>query len=303
MNERDLRYFFFFLILIFQGIILWILFSKSLEIDGDIGVYLNMIGGYREMDNVEPASIAIFKMISLFPEEIHLGLLFGLVFLLSIIESWIVFVNTKGSYIWLIFFSLAIVPFFHAINLRTGFGMFLLFLTFRYTISLLLTPFFHSSFVPLIVGFRFKLSFKQLIILGGMGALIGITLFILVSDKINSYLGYYAPENGITGVTVEILLLLTFALLLKRKYRLVSSILWYRILFTIISIAMISVKVAIISSRFVTMGYLILLIIVMSSERKASEIEFSVLDLLFYFSFTGLILFRVYRTLTMFGFV
>ncbi|MGA6119751.1 hypothetical protein [Sphingobacterium anhuiense] len=301
MDVKDFRYFFFFQFLILQGVLIWILFDRSLEIEGDIGVYLNMIAGTRDMDNIEPASYLIFTLIGFLPTDVHFSVLYSLVFGLSIIESWIVFKNTNGSLIWMLFFSLAIVPFFHAINLRTGFGMFILFLTFRSNLSLIATSFFHSSFIPLIIGFRLKLSIKQLLFIGSVATLIGITLYVLVSDKFNAYMGYYAPEDSVFGVTVEIFWILTFSFILMNKYQINSKILWYRIFYSLIFISLISLNVAIISSRFVTMSYLLLLIIAMNSDKRISDLKVSVLDILFYLFLAGLILFRLYRIITMFG--
>ena len=304
MVDKNLRYFLLILFLLFQGIIILVLFNKSIEIDGDIIPYLKIIGGDINIEyDIEPISLLIFKTIGLFPINFHFSILYLFIYLLCIIESWIVFKNTNGSILWIIFFTIVIVPFFHAINLRTGFGMFFLFLFYSSWWVLIITPLFHASFFPLLSGIRFKLSFKRVLIIIILSAVIGLIMFSLIAGKLVTYYGYYTDEESVTGVLIEILCLVLFSYFLKKKYQLQSSILWYRILVFVLLISIVSFRLAIISSRFVTITYLILLMIRLNSVEIKKITILTINNFFFYFLFVGLILFRLYRIVTMFGFI
>jgi hypothetical protein len=280
-----------------------VLFNKSLDIDGDIVPYLKIIGGDINIEyDIEPFSLLVFKVIGFFPLKIHFLILYLFIFSLCIIESWIVFRDTNGSLLWIIFFTLVIVPFFHAINLRTGFGMFFLFLFYNYTWCLILIPFFHASFIPILTGFKVKISFKTLVVLILLSIIIILVMFTLISGKLANYYGYYAEDESVIGVLAEILLLGFFFSIMKKKYQLISKISWYRVLFFVLLIAIISFRIAIISSRFVTLAYLILLMIRLNSKKIEQIKTLTFVNILFFSFFFILILFRVYRVCTMFGF-
>jgi hypothetical protein len=303
MISKNIKYIIFIFLVLAQGILLYFLFLESLIIDGDINTYLKIIGGDINIEfDIEPLSFLIFKVIGFFPVDLHFFILYFSIFLMCVIESWIIFKAIKGSLLWIFFFSLAIVPFFHAINLRTGFGMFFLFLFFKYKWSLFLSPFFHASFFPLLAGFKFKISVKTIVFLLTFSILLILLLFSLISGKLSNYLGYYTENESVIGIFIEISLLVVFFFLLKKNYQLKSNILWYRILFLVLFIAFISLRVAIISSRFITLAYLIILIVRMNSI-KIEKIEKGYLsNFVFFFFFFVLLLFRVYRISTMFGF-
>lgn len=304
MLFKNLRYFFLILFVLLQGVIILMLFNKSIEIDGDIVPYLKIMGGDINIEyDIEPFSLLLFKTIGLFPLKLHFLLLFLFIYLLCIIESWIVFKNTNGSILWIFFFTIVIVPFFHAINLRTGFGMFFLFLFYNHLWVLIITPFFHASFFPLLTGIKFRVSFKNIFLIVLLCTAIALVMFSLVAGKLENYYGYYVEGESVVGVLMEILCLVLFSYFLKKKYKLESSILWYRVLFFVLLITTISFRLAIISSRFVTLTYLILLMIRLNSVEIKKDKLFVINDIVFYLLFTGLILFRVYRIVTMFGYI
>lgn len=304
MMFKNIKYFLFLLFVLLQGIIILVLFYKSLEIDGDIVSYLKIMRGDINFEyDIEPFSLLVFKVIGLFPLKIHFFILYLFIFSLCIIESWIIFKDTNGSLLWIIFFTLVIVPFFHAINLRTGFGMFFLFLFYNYTWCLILFPFFHASFFPLLTGFKVKISFKTLVVLSLFGIAISLMMYSLISGKLESYFGYYAEDESVAGVLVEIFLLGIFSFIMKKKYQLNSNILWYRVFFFVLLIAVISFRIAIVSSRFVTLAYLIILIVRLNSKKTEKMKALTVINILFFCFFFILVLFRIYRVFTMFGFL
>jgi hypothetical protein len=303
MIFKNLKYFLFILFVLLQGIIILVLFKKSLDIDGDILSYLKIMGGDINFEyDIEPFSLIVFKVIGLFPIKNHFLILYLFIFALCIIESWIIFKETKGSLLWIIFFTFVIVPFFHAINLRTGFGMFFFLLFYNYTWSLILTPFFHTSFFPLLSGFKAKISFKTLVVLFILAIVISSEMFVLISGKLESYYGYYTEDESVAGVLVEIFLLGIFFFIMKKKYKLNSNILWYRVFFFVLLIAAISFRIAIVSSRFITLAYLIILIVRLNSKKIEKMKALTIVNILFFSFFFMLIVFRIYRVFTMFGF-
>lgn len=303
--RRNLEYFVFCLLILLQGLIVYGLFIKSIQIDGDIVPYLKIIASDINLEyDIEPISLLLFKIIGLFPFSSHFLLLYLFICFLCVVESWIVFKNSQGSILWLFFFTIAIVPFFHAINLRTGFGMFFLFVFYkRKSIwPLIITPFFHASFAPLLLGIKFKISIKNIIIIIFLTLLLGLIMYNLVFGKLETYYSYYVEGESFLGVAVEVFFLIVFSYFLRKKYNLNSSVLWYRILFFILLIASVSFKLAVISSRFVTFAYLILLMIRLNSTEINKIKMLTINNIFFYTSFVSLILFRVYRIVTMFGF-
>jgi len=303
MVNRGFSYFFILLFILVQGIILVILFNKSIQIDGDIISYLKIMAGDLNSEfDVEPLSLLIFKTIGIFPTQLHLTFLTLFIYLLCIVESWIIFKKTNGSLLWILFFTFAVIPFFHAINLRTGFGMFFLLLFYEYSWSIIFVPFFHASFFPLLIGIKFKLSFRAILSVLILSIVLGLVLYSLVFVKLETYFGYYNEDGSTLGVLLEIFALTFFSFFLAKKYKLKSHILWYRILFSVLVIACASYKIAIISSRYVTLAYLIILIIRLSSNEIKKNNNWTINNFLFFLSFSILISFRIYRVVTMFGF-
>ena len=302
---KNIRFISFIFFIFLQGSIVLLLFNKSLEIDGDIVNYLKFIAGGVdiEYEDIEPASLIVFKIIGVFPNQLQFIFLFLIIFCLMIIESVIVYKNTQFSLLWVIFFTICVVPFFHAINLRTGFGMFFLFLFYKNIWGILLTPFFHSSFFPVLFGIRFKPSIINIFLIILSIMILGSVLRNLILNKISAYYGYYLDGESTYGLLVEIICIIIFTINLKKKYKLVSTISWYRFLFFIVLISLISIKLAMISSRFVTLVYLILLMIRINSIEINNKNYFSTNNISFYSLFCVLILFRIYRIVTMFGFI
>jgi hypothetical protein len=297
-----LTYLIFLLFILLQGVVLLILFNQSIIIDGDMIQYLSLIkNGPDETVDFEPASLLIFKLIGLFSINFHFFLLFCFILTLSTIESWIVFKKTRGSILWLLFFSLTIMPFFHAINLRTGFGMFFLFLLFENYMSVLVVPLFHASYIPLIAGINVKSSKKN--ILFGFILIILFTLIFtsLITSKVHTYYSYYSEGDFSISMIIEIFCLFLFSIFLKEKYKLTSKIIWYRIFYIVLIISLISFNFPIFSSRFLTLSYLILLFIRLNSGKNNNK-NFAI-NLFFIIFIFIIIFFRIYRILTMFGFL
>lgn len=304
MVFKNFRYFFLILFILLQGLVIFVLFNKSIQIDGDLVTYLKIIGGDINIEyDIEPFSILIFKTIGVFPSYLHFLLLYIFTYILCIVECWIVFKNTKGSILWVIFFTIVIVPFFHAINLRTGFGLFFLFLFYDSFWGIILTPFFHTSLFPVLSGVKFKISIKSLIIAMLFCVLILIVLFTMISSKLENYYGYYEEGASVFGVLAEILFLIIFYFFIKKKYILKSQFQWDRVLILVLFISLISFRFAIISSRFITIAYLILLLIRLNSNKINKDKNFTLNNSLFYFLFLLLVFFRIYRIITMFGYL
>jgi hypothetical protein len=301
MFFKNFRYLFFLLFILIEGVIIYLLFNQSIQIDGDISTYLKIIGNDINTEyDIEPFSLIIFKAIGFFPFNFHFLILLFFIYFICIIESWIVFKKTNGSLLWIIFFIIVILPFFHAINLRTGFAIFFLLLFYDKNWGIILTPFFHTSFSPIIYGFKFSL--KTFIIILLISVLTGIILFSMISGKLLTYYEYYKESESVLGVLVEIFILFLFHIFLKKKYILKSKLFWYRVFYLILFIALFSFKFAIISSRFITIAYFILLLIRINSIHIKKHNLFEINNLYFYFFFILLITFRFYRISTMFGF-
>ena len=302
MVNKNSTYFFLSSIILFQATLVFWLFNRSLQIDGDILSYLKIMANGTNTDFViEPFSIIIFRIIGIFPEYLHFAILYVFICFLCAVESWIIFKFSNNSFLWLLYFTLAILPFFHAINLRTGFGMFFLFLFFNYKGSIYFAPFFHASYFPLILGIRIKLSAISIFAVTLAVFFAGLVLYSLVAVKLETYIGYYNEEGSSLGVLVEILLLFIFTYLFLKNYDYRSNIHWLRILIFVLLIAFLSYKIAIISSRFVTLAYLILMIIRLQSKKKITKESITLNYFLFLVTFFALVAFRVYRVTTMFG--
>ena len=303
MVYKNFSYLFLLLFLLLQGIIILVLFNKSIQIDGDIVSYLKiMLGDINSEFDVEPLSLLIFRTIGFFPISFHFHILYSFIYILCIIESWIIFMKTKGSLLWIFFFTLAVLPFFHAINIRTGFGMFFLILSFKYAWSVIFIPFFHASFIPLLIGIKFKISVQTIFALALLFLLSGFVLYALISVKLETYFGYYNEDGSSIGVLAEIFLLGIFAFFVKKKYSFEAKILWFRILFVVLLIAGISFQIAIISSRFVTLAYLVILLIRLNSVEIKKKNNLTINNIFFFIFFFVLVSFRIYRVITMFGF-
>jgi hypothetical protein len=304
MCLKDAKYGLFFMIILFQGIIILILFNRSIEIEGDIYTYLKIIGGDFYIDyDIESVSLVVFQGLGLFPRENHFLVLYLVVLLATIFESWIIFKYTNGSILWLLFFSFGIVPFFYAVNLRSGFGMFFLFLFFKHTWSLFVSSFFHVSYFPFLAGFKGRISFKSFVVILVIVVVLIISMFSLISGKLLTYYGHYSNDESVLGVLVELSLIAIFVFLMKKRYKIDSKILWYRVLFLVFFIAVISFRIAIISTRFITLVYMILLLVRLNSKKLEGDGLLTVVNLLFYVFFAVLILVRIYRVSTMFGFL
>ncbi|SMO61525.1 hypothetical protein [Solitalea koreensis] len=301
-SVKSFRFLVFILIVLIEGFILFALFNQSIAIEGDVVAYLNLARGIiNEGDVFEPASFFLFKLIGLFPLELHFLLLFSLVYSLSILESWAILKKTN-SILWLLFFVFSIMPFAHAINIRTGFGAFFIILFYNSLWAVFVLPFFHASFLPLVLGWKINFSRFKFFIVLVIGLLIASILISIVSNKLITYYGYLSLDGSILGLITEILLLALFIYYFKKKYTVKSHLLWNRVLYIVLGVAIITIPLAIISSRFVTLTYLLILILRLNSFKKNKK-KGTMNGLIYLILFGSLIAFRIYRVLTMFGYV
>lgn len=297
----------FLILVIFQAGILYLLFQRSIETNGDIVAYLEVVKGNLSdlAFDFEPISFLIFKIIGIFPERLHFFLLYfvSLAGLLS--ANFVIFSKTKNSISWIIFYGTCVMPFACAINLRTGYGfLFLLLFGFR-KITVLTMPLFHVTLGSFLLALRVKfnlLSFMAvLLIMSGLFYFLGN----LIINKVSSYLLYYLQGESIIGIIVELAVLGLFTFCFLRVYQHSNKYVWIRVLLMLFIVSLIFSPIAVISSRFITLIYFVIIMMRINSSKKnhKSMSRFSFKNVLFSFLFLGLILFRFYRTVTMFGYL
>jgi hypothetical protein len=301
-----LKLFVFISFLLIQGFLLLILFQRSIEIKGDILNYLEFISGNPsdQTFNFEPISIAIFKFIGLFPETWHFNILYFVSFLSICTSNLLIFKKTNKSLFWIVFYSICVMPFANAINIRTGYGLtFLLYFVSRKN-AFYWAPFFHVSLSTLLLGMKFKIKFKSVIVLCFITGLLFYFLKDLIINKLSSYLLYYIQGESVFGIIFEIFLLFSFSLLFFKKYRPTNGYIWLRVLIFLFLLATIFSPIAIISSRFISLIYFALILMRVSSTHYDKIISKSsaIRNLLFGVFFLGLIFIRFYRVATMFGY-
>jgi hypothetical protein len=295
------------LLVIIQAGILYLLFQKSIETNGDIVDYLEVVKGNLSdlAFDFEPISFLIFKVIGIFPESLHFSLLYFVSLAGLLTANFVIFSKTRNSISWIIFYGICVMPFACAINLRTGYGfLFLLLLGFR-KITLLTMPLFHVSLGSLLLALRVK--FNLLSITTVLVILTGLFYFFgnLIINKVSSYLLYYLQGESIVGIIVELAILGLFTFYFLRIYQHSNKYVWVRVLLMLFIVSLIFSPIAVISSRFITLIYLVIIMMRINSIRKNHTLKnrFSIKNMMFSGLFFGLILFRFYRTVTMFGYL
>ncbi len=302
-----LRIIVFLLLVIFQASILYLLFRKSIETNGDIVAYLEVIKGNLSdlAFDFEPISFLMFKIIGIFPESLHFSLLYFVSLAGLLTANFVIFSKTRNSIAWIIFYGICVMPFACAINLRTGYGfLFLLLFGFR-KIAILTMPLFHVSLGSFLLALRIKFNLFSL--LAVLLILTGLFYFLgdLIINKVSNYLLYYLQGESILGIVVELAILGLFSFYFFRIYQHSNQHVWVRVLVMLFFVSLIFSPIAVISSRFITLIYFVIIMMRINSVKKAYSIKsrFFLKNVMFAGLFLGLILFRFYRTVTMFGYL
>ena len=300
------KIFILLILILLQSIILYKLFLKSIEINGDIQSYLEFIkGNPLELTfDFEPVSFVIFKFIGVFPENFHFAILYIVSLIGLILSNYIIFKKTKGSLSWVLFYGICIMPFACAINLRTGYGfLFLLLFGFR-RVTVFLLPLFHASLATFLVALRMRMNFLRILLIFVLLMFFTYIIGDLVLNKFSSYLLYYLQGQSILGIIIELFILSLFTIYFFKIYTPLNRFLLQRVIVTLFLISIVFSPIAIISSRFITLIYFALIISRFYSIKKvkSSKSLISFKNLIFSGLFVGLFLFRMYRILTMFGY-
>ncbi|WP_343304445.1 hypothetical protein AAHN97_22940 [Chitinophaga niabensis] len=303
---RNIVYLFYALFIMIAFFLLRTLFLQSIEIDGDIVAYLNVINGdIKEGDAFEPGSMLIFSIIGLTPVSFHFTLLFLFCFLIAITEGWFVIKKCKLPIFWLAFFTIGILPFAHAINLRTGFGIFLLlcFTFFRQGIGIFFLPLFHSSLTPILLGWKNRFGkFTTYIVI--LISLVGVlVLYKIASAKLVVYYSYLNFDLSFLGILAELVTLAAFYYFFRKVYQITKGS-WTKVYYIFMVAAFLTLPMAMVSTRIVTFTYVVLLLLAFDAQLKPlSKNNFLHMFNLFFFISLGLVLiiFRIYRVTTMFG--
>ncbi len=303
---RKIRVLFFLILVIIQSIFLYMLFQQSVEVNGDIVSYLEVINGnpFDLTFDFEPISFLIFKLIGIFPENSHFTILYLVSLICLIVSNYIIFKKTNNSISWIVFYGICIMPFACAINLRTGYGfLFLLLLGFR-KITIFVLPLFHASLGAFLLAIRVRFSFWGLSSLIFFSIVLIYFLGNLITNKFSSYLLYYLQGQSLLGILMELVLISIFLFFFNKIYKLKNNYLLLRVCVALIVISFLFSPIAIISSRFISLIYFVLIVQRVYSLRKSAHVKsyLSLNNLMFGLMFIGLILFRVYRLSTMFGY-
>lgn len=306
---KNVVYFSYLAFVAISFLILRTLFEKSVAIEGDVIAYLDIIqGNLKEGDIFEPGSMLIFNTIGLFPEDLHLYLLFFFCFILAVIEGWVILKRCKYPLYWLLFFTICVLPFAHAINLRTGFGIFLIIVIsfFREGIGLFLLPLFHSSFLPLFIAWKSRFG-KVVNYIGIVVAAAGVIAIAKVaSTKLVNYYSGLNVDGSIVGVLIELIMLFLFYYFFKKVYSLHSKMKWGRVFYILWAGAFVTMPLPIVSSRITTFLYVIILLSAFGAVFKTEGTNFFKSNFYSWCFYTlGLLLmvFRIYRIITMFGYL
>jgi len=223
---RKIGVLFFPILVILQSVFLYMLFQQSVEVNGDIVSYLEVIKGnpYDLTFDFEPISFFIFKLIGVFPENLHFILLYIVSLICLIVSNYIIFKKTNNSISWIVFYGICIMPFACAINLRTGYGfLFLLLLGFR-KVTLFLLPLFHASLGAFLLAMRLRFSFLGLSSLIFFSIVLIYFLGNLITNKFSSYLLYYLQGQSILGILVELVIISIFLFFLTKSINVLTII-------------------------------------------------------------------------------